>query len=155
MGGPCGRFVSRPGALGTDGKCQNPTSKTVDIVAGPRNCFSCDVSKLPITSSARGLTSISHQLAYIAYRFIHQSFEIRQVKRECTGPVMTISIVGPCPLNSFFRETAMVVSTYLMPSFEEFQDVPPSVLLLCSETDKRAVKNPFVFGFVRLIPFWG
>ena len=38
-----------PGALGTDGKCQNPTSKTVDIVAGPRNCFSSDISKLPIT----------------------------------------------------------------------------------------------------------
>ena len=62
------------------------------------NYFSSHISKLPITSSARGLKSNSYQLASIAYRLIHQVFEIRQVKRECTGPVITISVGGRCTL---------------------------------------------------------
>ena len=67
---------------------------------------------------------------------------------------MTISTVGPCPLKSFFRETAMIVNTFLMPSFEEFQDGSPPVLFLGSKAD-RAIKDPFVLGLVGLSPFWG
>ena len=73
------------------------------------NYFSSHISKLPITSSARGLKSNYYQLASIAYRFIHQVFEIRQVKRECTEPVMTISIVGRCTLKKGPRIPSEVV----------------------------------------------
>ena len=131
-----------PGAFYAHGRCQNSTSTAVDIVAGPQKLLFLSFFEIADCISARGLKSNSHQLASIAYRFILQFcrvsntnvlpvvFQARQVKRECTRPVMTISIVNRCTLKQgpripslwsrFFRETAMAMSTYLMPSFEEF-----------------------------------
>ena len=54
---------------------------------------------------------------------------------------------GPLYSEVVFREKAMVVSTYLMPSFDEFQDGPSPVLSLGGEADTRAVKD-LVFFFL-------